>query len=382
MKEDDTLRVAWLLPTMSAGAHWQPLVQSFTGKFKNSIFFTTKVWPEFDRSADYSKSVRIVGKFKLIPTNQNSSGYQRGVMLLPLSIIYFLSQYKPDYVITSAFSLWSFLIALAKPIFKWKIITLYEGSTFNADFSDSFIRSSARKLISKFTDQFIANNSSAVKYLEEFLKIDKKMIAPITYLLPDKDLMLAEKNSKSIEIKKQNQLIFLYVGQIIYRKGIDKLLESCNLLKDSGVVDYTVLIIGDGQQAEDFKELATFYDLDGQILWLGRINYGELGYWLELADVFVFPSLEDTWGMAVLEAMSFGKAILCSKFVGASEMVVEDQNGFLFNPNKPQELADLMLKLIEFPDISKRLGTKSLAYMNSHSLDSVTEALHRLLHKI
>ena len=303
-------------------------------------------------------------------------------MLLPLSIICLLVKYKPDYIITSAFSLWSFLIALGKPIFKWKIITLYEGSTLNADFSDSFVRSSARKLISKFSDQFVANNLSAAKYLEKFLRIDKSMIAHITYLLPDKDLMLSEKNGTSIEIKKTNRPIFLYIGQIISRKGIDKLLESCHILKESGVVDYTTVIVGDGQQAEEFKKLASFYELDDQVLWIGRINYGALGYWLELADVFVFPSLEDTWGMAVLEAMSFGKAILCSKYVGASEMVIEDENGLLFNPNKPRELADLMIRLIESPDLSKRLGVKSSTYINCHTLDGVTEAIHRLLHTI
>ena len=56
---------------------------------------------------------------------------------------------------------------------------------------------------------------------------------------------------------------------------------------------------------------------------LGWVNYAQMGKYLERSDVFLFPTLEDGCSMVPVEAMVFGKPILCSKWAGTSEMVID-----------------------------------------------------------
>lgn len=371
MAEINNSRIAWLVPTMASGAHWQPLVQKFSQSKLDNIFFTTQVWPEFSSKSDYAKFIELIGCFKKISLTKNKEGYDREIMVLPISLIFRLAKYKPSHIITSAFSIWSLIAVLAKLVFGWKVIVLYEGSTPNADFKDSLIRSVARRLIARFTDFFLANNSSASSYLQEFLEVKEEIIFQVTYLLPDVNSLLTEKPSVTLNFSSSPKTRFLYIGQVISRKGIDKLLEACYLLSQSGIDQFELLIAGDGLQIPHYKDLVSKYQIDQHIRWIGRVNYGALGYYINFADVFVFPSLEDTWGMTVLEAMSLGKPILCSILAGASEMVIDGENGFLFDPRKPQDLANLMLRLIKSPSLSKKLGENSKVIIQRNTLDKV-----------
>jgi len=61
----------------------------------------------------------------------------------------------------------------------------------------------------------------------------------------------------------------------------------------------------------------------------------------------------------VLEAMAFGKPILCSKYAGAKEMIADRENGYIFDPREPHELAELMARFVSDPGLAERLGAKS-----------------------
>ena len=73
--------------------------------------------------------------------------------------------------------------------------------------------------------------------------------------------------------------------------------------------------------------------------------------------------------MAVAEAMIFGKPILCSKWAGSSELVVEGENGYHFDPNQPQQLATLMGDCINAPEKVLQMGLKSQQIMENHKVE-------------
>jgi glycosyltransferase involved in cell wall biosynthesis len=71
--------------------------------------------------------------------------------------------------------------------------------------------------------------------------------------------------------------------------------------------------------------------------------------------------------MVVLEAMVFGKPILCSKWAGAVEMVKAGENGYAFDPNRPETLAKLMRRFIDQPELISEMGKKSAQILAQYS---------------
>ena len=382
----EELRVAWLIPSAASGAHWEPIWSEFLNVFQHTTFYTTTVWKEFDAEAPYAKAVKILGKVQPFLVNKKAVGYQHGLMYLPLNIVAHLLRSKPNIVITNAFSLWSIVAILLKAILGYKVIILYEGSSPNSDLKDSKIRSIARRLLSPFADAYIANNRGAQRYLQEYLKVDSTKIFCRSYLVPSKERLLSDQTADQTadqplptELKRP---IFIFIGQLVFRKGIQQLLQACSHLTAQGYNAFTLLIVGDGKERETLQQQVKALGLDVQVVWMGRRSYGSLGMYLKQSDVFVFPTLEDSWGMVVLEAMSFGKPILCSDRAGVAEFVLEGENGHLFDPYAPETLAALMQKFIEQPESIAAMGEKSQQLIATHTPELVADFFMKSVLKI
>lgn len=371
MKTLKDYHIAWLLPSVASGAHWQPILSGFLKAFPNTVFYTTSVWKEFDIDAPYSKSVIIVGELKSIPWMQKASrdGYNHGLMYLPLNIIGYLWSRKPNIVISNAFSIWSILAIFLKPFLKYKVIILYEGSTPGSDFKDSSIRSKVRKFIAQNTNVFIANTKAAKNYLDEFLDVkpDKILLGP--YLLPDKTLMIKNQQD-TFDSTNLVRPIFLFVGQIIKRKGIFDLLRACDYLNTQGHHKYSLLIIGEGSEREQLQKIIFEKNLSEQIYLLGQKSYDQLGIYFQKADVFIFPSFEDTWGMAPVEAMAFDKPVICSKFAGSSELICDGKNGYLIDPRNPEEIASTMRAFITDQNLALAMQINTREKFINYTIDA------------
>ena len=150
------------------------------------------------------------------------------------------------------------------------------------------------------------------------------------------------------------------------------------MLQKQGYRNYTLLVVGDGAQRQELEAFSQTHELADCVKWAGRVNYGNLGAYFNSADVFVLPTLEDTWGVVVLEAMALGKPVLCSKWAGAAEMVIEGENGYLFEPQQPEELAKVMRRFIEQPNLSKSMGDKSQQLMAQHTPEVAAQFLAKV----
>jgi glycosyltransferase involved in cell wall biosynthesis len=111
------------------------------------------------------------------------------------------------------------------------------------------------------------------------------------------------------------------------------------------------------------------------VQWLGWVDYHQLGVYFRRADVFVFPSLEDIWGMVAPEAMAFGKPVLCSKWAGSSELITHGKSGFICDPHSPTEMANMMRQLIESPELISTMGTAAQETIAQHTPEAVAQFL-------
>lgn len=341
------LKVAWLMPSAHAGAHWQPIWSDFLKAYKNTIFFTTRVWKEFDPQEPYGKATCRIGELKSVLIKQKGAGYHHGYLKLPLHIIFPLAKYRPDVIVANAFSLWTIVAVTFKYLFGWKIIVLYEGSTPSSDFKDSRLRTLVRRYVAALADAFIANNKSAQQYLNEFLEIEPSKIVTGPYLLPEIKAMTSGEGPALLDISKMSRPIFLFVGQIIKRKGIYELLEACCHLSQYTDQDYTLLIIGEGEEENALRDEIHRKSISKQVILAGRVDYEQLGPYFKESDVFVFPTFEDTWGMSCLEAMAYGMPVLCSRHAGCSELVEDGFNGYIIDPYEPTHMVERMHALTD-----------------------------------
>jgi glycosyltransferase involved in cell wall biosynthesis len=197
------------------------------------------------------------------------------------------------------------------------------------------------------------------------------------YQVPSAAALLADPDKKGAELAfvDLQHPVFMVMGQLIARKGIEFLLDACFLLNQDRQACYTVLIAGDGPKRQEIEEKIARCGLSEEVRMLGWVNYAQMGKYLERSDVFVFPTLEDVCGMVTFEAMVFGKPILCSKWAGTSEMVIDGENGYVFDPYEPAQLAALMRRFIDNPSLIPSMGKHSTRIIAPHSPHAAAEGL-------
>lgn len=367
-------RVAWLVPEVELGAYWQPVLREFTKVFKNTVFYTGRVWSGFDPTLPGASAIQLVGETKFVGTEKIETGYDRGFIAVSPRIIGYLLKFRPMVVFPQAFSLWTVLVVLLKPLCGWKVAIIYDGSSPNTDFRDSNFRTFARRILAWFADAFVANSQAGQRYLVEALNVPEDRIFTRTYLVPDAEALrkrLAATERPNLNLK---QPVFLYVGRITARKGIKTLLEACAILKKQGYSDYTLLIVGKGDQQEELAAFIQEQDFADRVNWVGWVDYGSLGAYFQLADIFVFPTFEDVWGMVVPEAMVFGKPILCSNGAASCELIAEGENGYIFDPNNAEDLAEKMQIYIENPGSIESMGARSRELIAQKTPETAAQA--------
>ncbi len=373
VNDKDNIRIAWLLPSMERANYWQPLLKEFTKTFQQTIVYTG-FWEGFVPGLEGAFTVEVVGKTQFIPTTQGV-GYSPGLIYVSPKIIGYLLKFQPQVIFVSGFSLWTLLSLLFKAWGKWRVVIVYDGSSPTIDYSNSRLRLILRGTMVRFTDAFITNTTGGKTYLTKVLGADEHCVFARPYQVPDVKTLLGHQEETSESEPGLQRPVFLFVGKILPRKGLKFLLEACAILKQQGYQRYTLLIVGDGEQREELEVYSQNQGLTDCVQWVGWGNYDRLGNYFRRADVFVFPTLEDIWGVVLLEAMAFGKPILCSKWAGSSELVVEGENGYIFDPYHPKELAEMMRRFIDAPELIVSMGHKSQQLIAQHNPEAAAKFL-------
>ncbi|NEO98889.1 MAG: glycosyltransferase family 4 protein [Symploca sp. SIO2E9] len=370
----DNPRIAWLLPV--AWFYWQPVLSEFTRPFPQTTVFTG-LFPGFARGFENALTVKVVGQFKVIEINREETSYGSNFTYLSPSIVGQLLRFKPNLIFSSSFGIWTIFALLLKPLGKWRIVIAYEGSSPGVDYRNSFVRLFLRRAMVRAADAYITNSQGGKAYLTEILKAQESRVFVKPYEIPDSRSLLKHLKDEDSELTdfQLRRPIFLFVGHLIPRKGIHLLLEACVILQQQGYCHYSLLIVGDGPQREELEVFSQNHNLGDCVRWAGRVDYDCISAYFRRADVFVFPTLEDTWGVVALEAMLFGKPVLCSTGAGTAEMVVDGENGYVFAPDQPDKLAELMRRFIDQPKLIEVMGEKSKQIMSQNTPEAASKCL-------
>ena len=142
-----------------------------------------------------------------------------------------------------------------------------------------------------------------------------------------------------------NEKIILYVGRLVYEKGVQHLISAMPKILE-GYHDSKLVIAGKGGMIDELKAQANYLGLGNKVYFAGYLGGDDLKKMYKCADVSVFPSTYEPFGIVALEAMLSEKPIVVSDVGGLNEIVDHRVNGMKSYAGNPNSIADSVLELL------------------------------------
>jgi glycosyltransferase involved in cell wall biosynthesis len=176
---------------------------------------------------------------------------------------------------------------------------------------------------------------------------------------------LAWRRSMGIE---DDALAISFLGRLVMEKGLDVFADAIDALAARGV-RHRVLVIGDGPARPWFEErLPT-------AIFAGQQVGGDLARALASSDVFLNPSITETFGNVTLEAMACGLPVVAAAATGASSLVRDGETGVLVEPTEIETFADALEAYASDPELRRRHGEAGLTYARTMDWDRINSAV-------
>lgn len=175
----------------------------------------------------------------------------------------------------------------------------------------------------------------------------------------------------------ENDLLIVSVGRLAKEKGHDLLIKSFKDIKKS-LDNVKLLIAGKGPEKSALSQIAD--QIDPENIYLpGHIDEIQAVY--SAADIYVQPSRYEGFGLSVLEAMSYGLPVVASKVGGIPELIQEDKNGLLVDPEDIPAITKKLLNLCQNKELRDKLGRTAQESSQNYSLEKMLEAYDSIYSK-
>lgn len=172
----------------------------------------------------------------------------------------------------------------------------------------------------------------------------------------------------------ENEMVLLYVGQHIWEKNIELILRSLSLIKN---MPFRFITVGRGYASKEIMKKAEDLGIGNRIQMLGQVSDRvQLQRIYAASDLFLFPSLYDTFGLVVREAAALNVPSLLVRGSDASNSISDGVNGFI-SENKPRMFARHLRHLLENPAVIKTAGRRASETLISTWEDIVDDVIDR-----
>jgi D-inositol-3-phosphate glycosyltransferase len=155
------------------------------------------------------------------------------------------------------------------------------------------------------------------------------------------------------------------LGRLVPRKGIDLAVRALRLLKDQGIDDVELLVVGGAAgaaglaadpEAQGLRGLARELGVEDQLVLRGQLAQAHIPPVLRSADVVICAPWYEPFGIVPLEAMACGVPVVAASVGGLIDTVVDRKTGLHVPPRNPQAVADAVAELLADPQLRRELG--------------------------
>jgi glycosyltransferase involved in cell wall biosynthesis len=150
----------------------------------------------------------------------------------------------------------------------------------------------------------------------------------------------------------------LYVGRVVYQKGVMELVRSFASLHEKEE-DVELVVAGDGDDLEGMRRTARDLGVEASVSFRGWVDRDELIELYHQSTAVVLPSYSEGMPYAVLEAMAAGRPVVSSRVSGMEEVVEHGVNGLLYDLGDEVGLREAMLRLLRDPGECQRMGRRA-----------------------
>jgi glycosyltransferase involved in cell wall biosynthesis len=244
-----------------------------------------------------------------------------------------------------------------------KIVTIYDIMAFKfPKVSDPVTRFRYRILLYKTlksSDKIITISNHTKLDLMNYFKIPEDKIKVI-YLAANQTYKKLGKNEINEILKKYdlNNPFILYVGGLAPNKNIERLLESYNIIKNKEISQKLILTGVKRHNSTSALKTIKKLNLQNDVIFTGYVPDEDLPGLYNAADLFVYPSFYEGFGLPPLEAMQCGTPVITSNTSSLPEVVGDA--GIMINPYDVDELANKMYEVLTNEKLRKEMSKKGL----------------------
>ena len=315
----------------------------------------------------YKQSVEPDVYYNVIYNYWGSASNRKGVLanLLKYSVFFLglsrliFKMRKYDVLNPHGVMLSGYSAILLKRLFHIPVVLHIHGGDLNIYSSSSYLYKNIYDATVSESDKIIVNSNDIKNKL---LSLTGVIEDKVTVLSPgvsydifypiDFKKLKSHQNSYNID---PNSIVLFFAGNAIKRKGLDILLTALSHLQIEQLNKITLIICSNGPEVEKTRNrLNQIPNLNNSTIFLNKVSQSELNILYNIATLFIFPSREEPLGLVGLEALACGTPVIGSNVGGIPEYINND-NGYLFDPNKPKDLSRIIGSLIDNPDIIESL---------------------------
>lgn len=210
-----------------------------------------------------------------------------------------------------------------------------------------------RRALNK-ADLVLAANKETYAYLSSMMKDKSKC-----RLLTENGISKSKITPVDCSLKNNKDTVnILWAGRMIYRKGLEFLLETLSLVKTDK--NFQLFLVGKGPEEDRLKNITKSLDIEDKVTFFGRVPYNEMKKIYAISDFFVFPSLRETTGTVLFEAMSNGMPVVTFNQNGA-DLLIDENCGIKVNVNQnldgiKKDFAEAIENLINDEKLRTKMG--------------------------
>lgn len=259
-----------------------------------------------------------------------------------------------------------------------KVIYMAHGFHFfkGAPLKHWLLYFTAEYLLAFLTDACITIN-------KEDYAISKKMHAKRKYYIHgigiqpkiNESVITPDVLKKKLGIR-AGDVVLMSVGELSERKNHQVIIEAMHLMQKK---DIKLVICGEGKLREKLEALCKKFELENSVIFTGFVK--NVGDYLSICDIFIYPSLWEGLGIAGLEAMAKKLPIIGADRRGIKDYVLHEKTGLLFEPHDSRTLADEIEKLISDPVFENKLVKNSQKIVPMFGLENVKKELELIYQK-
>jgi glycosyltransferase involved in cell wall biosynthesis len=217
---------------------------------------------------------------------------------------------RPDAVISNEMGLRTLCALVYATVFR-RPLWVWWGGTRHTEQRVGRWKREYRRGLARRIPRWLSYGGTSSEYLRE-LGVPSDRIVELQNCVPEAAYVSSPSPAMRLEVRP----VLLHIGQLIGRKGIDRLLEACASVQRQGY-SFSLLIVGDGPDRGALERQADALGLR-HVHFRPAVAAVETPGIYRSADVLVFPTLEDVWGLVVNEALWSGLPVLASRYAGCA----------------------------------------------------------------